>query len=112
MKSSTPKYVIDIMSRARFAKGYGDPGYTIEIAKRTRQTLASTFEKEIDRLAKYVERDMDRRIMAGYMGEPTETREPTIIVQNVPKKTHYCDQYAVVTIYDPVMKDLEKYIKE
>jgi excinuclease ABC subunit B len=30
----------------------------------------------------------------------------------MPKETHYNDQYAVVTIFDPVMKHLEQYIKQ
>lgn len=37
---------------------------------------------------------------------------PTMIINSVPKKTHYCKQYAVVTIYDPVMKWIEQYIKK
>ena len=32
---------------------------------------------------------------------------PTMIINRIPKKTHYANQYAIVTIYDPVMKQLE-----
>ena len=37
---------------------------------------------------------------------------PTMIVNSIPTKTHYCDQYAVVTIFDPIMQRIERYIKE
>jgi len=31
-------------------------------------------------------------------------------VLDMPKVTHHCNQVAVVTIYDPVMQMIEKYI--
>lgn len=37
---------------------------------------------------------------------------PVVKVLSIPEKTHYVDQKAVVTIYDPVMKELEKYIPD
>ena len=45
-----PKYIQDMMERARFVVGYGDPGYTIAIRKPTPYTHVSTFEAEIERL--------------------------------------------------------------
>lgn len=107
---NTPKYIIDIMSRAKYAKGYGEPGYTIEIHKARPQTLASTFEKEINRLVKYTEREWMKRLKANGW-TPDEGFEPISYIQSVPSKTHYCDQYAVVTIFDPIMLDLEKWIQ-
>ena len=96
-----PKYVQDLMKRAKFAIGYGDPGYTLEITKETPYTHASTLDTEIKRLEKWVKRVMPE----------DDLDVPTMIVNKIPKKTHYCNQYAIVTIYDPVMKELEKYIR-
>ena len=97
---TTPKYIQDIMSRAKFAIGYGDPGYTIEITKATPYTRVETLWTEIGRLEKWVKRVM-----------PEDDWEiPTMIINRLPKTTHYGRQYAVVTIYDPVMRQLEKYM--
>lgn len=96
-----PKYVQSLMERAKFAVGYGDPGYTIEITKETHYTHASTLESEVKRLENWVKRVMPK----------DDLEVPTMVINRVPKKTHHCNQYAVVTIYDPVMQKLEKYIK-
>lgn len=97
-----PLYVKDLMDRSSFAIGYGDPGYTIEIKKRTHYSQVSTLESEIKRLESWVKRIMPE----------DELDVPTMIINKIPKKTTYKHmQYAVVTIYDPVMKELEKYIK-
>lgn len=96
-----PKYIQDMMERARFVVGYGDPGYTIEIRKATPYTQVSTLKKEIERLEKWVNRMMPK----------DDLGVPTIIINKIPKKTHYINQYAIVTIYDPIMKQLEEYIK-
>lgn len=97
-----PKYVQEIMSRSKFAIGYGDPGYTIEIKKESPYTHASTLEEEVNRLKKWVERVMP----------DDELGVPTMVINTkFPMKTMHRNQYAIVTIYDPVMKELEKYIK-
>jgi hypothetical protein len=36
----------------------------------------------------------------------------TAFVLDFPDKTHYCNQAAVVTIFDPVMNEIEKYIND
>lgn len=96
-----PKYIKELMERAAFVRGYGDPGYTIEIRKRSPYSLASTLETEIRRLEKWVKRIMPE----------DDLGVPTMVINRIPKKTTYKDtQYAVVTIYDPVMKELERYI--
>ncbi len=98
-----PKYIKELMERAAFVRGYGDPGYTIEIRKRTPYSLVSTLETEIRRLEKWVKRVMPE----------DDLGVPTMIINRIPKKTTYKDtQYAVVTIYDPVMKELEPYIQK
>lgn len=97
-----PKYIQDMMERARFVVGYGDPGYTIAIRKPTPYTQVSTFKVEIERLEKWVKRMMPK----------DDLGVPTMIINKIPKKTHYANQYAIVTIYDPIMKQLEKYIQK
>jgi hypothetical protein len=81
------------------ARGIGDPGYTIYIHKATRQTLIPTFQKEIDRLVAWCNRQVSQMEDC-----------PTAKVNKMPHVTHYCDQVAIVTIYDPIMLKLESYI--
>ena len=98
-----PKYVQELMQRSQYEfnhhyySKYSDNyavGYTIEIEKSSTYGYAETLLAEIERLKKWVERQ------AG--GE--------MIILEFPKETHYRRQYAVVTIFDPVMKYLESYI--
>lgn len=95
-----PKYVIDLMSRAKYrytqnsSKGY-EVGYTIDIAKYSHYETVDTFRKEIDRLKKWVER---------------QTGGECIILSTPTKTAHKTKQYATVTIFDPVMQNIEQYI--
>ena len=100
-----PKYVQELMGRAEFDLLHprGEPGYTLKIKKATPYTKADTLKAEAERLVAWANR------MAPV---PPEWESDTATVVSVPKETHYRDQYAVVTIYDPVMKELEKYIDE
>ena len=97
-----PKYIQDMMERSKFVLSYGEPGYTIAIRKATPYTQASTFKVEIERLEKWVQQMMSK----------DDVGVPTMIINRIPKKTHYANQYAIVTIYDPIMKQLEKYIQK
>lgn len=97
-----PKYIIEAVSRASFEfdectkyENYS-VGYTIRIPKATRQTYASTARMEVERIAKWVNRNVC---------------EGTAYVLKTPKKTHYTEQYSIITIFDPVMLYLESYIK-
>ena len=96
-----PKYVQELMSRSRFVLGSGEAGYTIRIYKSTPYSKIPTLKAEVDRLQKWVERMMPE----------DDLGVPTMIINSIPTKTHYCDQYAVVTIFDPIMQRIEKYIK-
>ncbi len=96
-----PKYIQEVMSRARFVIGSGDPGYTIKIQKYSEYQDTKTFEEEILRLKRWVERQMPK----------DDLGVPTIIVHTeFPMAFRHRQQYAVVTIYDPVMQKIEKYI--
>lgn len=97
-----PQYVQEIMCRSEFVLGCGDPGYTIRIRKSSPYTTISTFKTEIGRLKKWVDRMMPE----------DELDVPTMVVHSVPSKTHYRNQYAVVTIYDPLMQQIERYIRK
>lgn len=97
-----PKYVQELMNRARFVLGSGEAGYTIRIYKSTPYSKIPTLKEEVERLQRWVERMMP----------DDELGVPTMVINSIPTKTHYCDQYAVVTIFDPIMQKIEKYIKE
>lgn len=107
---TTPKYIIDIMSRAKYETGCGEPGYTIKIRKATQRTLISTFEMEIKGLIAYAEKRWEQKLKANGWS-PEEGKEPIAFILSMPKKTHYCNQYAVVTILDPIMMELEEWMQ-
>lgn len=88
-----PKYVKGIMERSEFVLGYGYPGYTIKIHKYSEYGLDNSVNREAERLVAYARRN----------GSPA-------YVNKYVRGTHYCDQTAEVTIFDPVMKRLECYM--
>lgn len=98
-----PKYVQELMARSYYYfydfgildKCYA-AGYTIAIEKATPYTRASTLKAEVERLKKWVERQPG--------GE--------CCIISCPRKTKYSDQAAIVTIFDPVMQYIEKYIPD
>lgn len=96
-----PKYVQEILSRSKyefdFYKNNPDyaAGYTIRIRKATPYTKIDTFKAEIEKLKKWVEKNN---------GE--------MIVLDIPNKTHYTNQVATVTIFDPVMQKIEQLIEQ
>ena len=93
-----PNYVKFLLKGARYEFGSWrkNPnyavGYTISIRKRSDYQTAKVFRSEIERLQKWVNR------------QPGGHCE----ILFVPKETHHCKQTAVVTIYDPIMIQLEK----
>jgi hypothetical protein len=97
-----PKYIIELMERSKYnySNRYSNNpdyavGYTIEIHKRTYYSRVETLKEEIEKLEKFViKNNSELKIL--YM--PTET--------------HYNDQHATITIFDPIMKHLEQYIKQ
>lgn len=101
-----PKYVIELMSRAKYnytASGeHYAAGYTVNIAKRSYYERSSSFTKEIERLVKWCNRQCAK--IGGEYGE-------NAYILSIPQTTTYkYMQYATVTIYDPVMQYLEKHI--
>ena len=103
MKQPTmiPKYVKEMMQRSRYefdsctkSEQYA-AGYTIRVRKATAYTNISTLRAEVERLCKWANR------VSGC---------ETAFVLDMPTKTHHCQQSAVLTIFDPVMQRIEKYI--
>lgn len=102
-----PKYVAEIMERATYnytaiGENYA-AGYTIDIKKYSHYEYAETFKNEINRLVKWANKQFEK--MGGEYGTAA-------YVLSVPNKTTYKHmQYATVTIYDPIMQHIEKYMK-
>lgn len=94
-----PKFVQEIMERSKFALYEGDPGYTIIIRKETPYTYVDTFQRELERLVAWANRVV-----------PCYEDVPNAVINWMPNKTHHHFQYATVTIYDPIMQQIEKYI--
>ena len=92
-----PEYVKNLMERARYDYDTSGEkcavGYTIKIDKRTPYVKAETLRAEILQLAAWVKRQG---------GE--------IDIHTLPSETRIDWQPAIVTIYDPIMQHLEKYI--
>lgn len=97
-----PAYVQELMGRAAFDRLYlnpaSEPGYTIKIKKATPYTHADTLFDECSRLVSWANR------------QPCGPETAALL--EYPKATHYCNQVAYVTIYDPIMKALEPYIAD
>ena len=93
-----PAYVRNLLQGAKFEfvlcsrnEDYA-PGYTVTIRKRSDYQTAKVFNKEIEKLQKWVNR------------QPGGNCKVLLL----PKETHHCKQVAVITIYDPIMLQLEK----
>jgi hypothetical protein len=96
-----PKYILGLLERSKYTykDGYAKNeyyavGYTIEIHKRTYYSRVETLKEEIEKLEKFVTKNNSE-----------------LKILYIPTETHYNDQYAVITIFDPIMKQLEQYIK-
>lgn len=106
-----PKYVVDMMKRAEYNyDSHSNPnycvGYTIDIKKATPYQKIYTFQKEIDRLIAWANREYKK------LGGTNEFGEIAYVL-SIPNKTTYLGeiQSATVTIYDPIMKHIEEFIK-
>lgn len=93
-----PKYVKDLMSRARFFDDDETIGYCIAINKSTPYAKAETLKEEVERLCNWCNRQT----------KGIETAQ----ILSTPTYTHYRKQEAIVRIFDPVMQHLEVFIKE
>lgn len=102
-----PNYIKEILSRSNYVFDYytTDPnyaaGYTIRIDKATPYTWLKTFKSEITALEYWVQSTYKRIY-----------NDDSIIFHliYIPTRTHHNSQFAIVTIFDPIMKHLEPYI--
>lgn len=98
-----PKYVQELMQRARYdydsctASENYSVGYTVAIRKATPYSQAWVLRKEVERLCKWANRAAGIEVAH---------------ILYIPQKTHYNEQRAVVTIFDPVMKHIEQFMPE
>lgn len=101
-----PKYVQELMKRSRyeFVSCTGNQnyaaGYTVSIRKDRPYQRIETLRKEVSKLQAWAQREYKKR-----GGDDQIT-----FLISMPARTHYCNQYAVITIFDPVMKYIEQYI--
>ena len=107
MTTSIPKYIQELMKRSQYEfdfctrnENYA-AGYTISIRKDRPYQRIETLRAEVQRLQAWVQREYKKR-----GGDDQIT-----YLLSMPARTHYCNQYAIVTIFDPIMKDIEGYIK-
>lgn len=96
-----PKYIKEILKRSEYNfsmiknENYG-VGYTIKVAKNTAYTHIHTFKKELERMVNWANK---------------QTKNKCAYILYIPENTHYTEQFAIVTIFDPVMQKIEQYIK-
>ena len=111
MKMKIPKYVEKLLrERSEWAiqtHYFGkndDPGYTIFIHKRSAYSLVGTLKREVERFCRWVESQMP--------SDYDHSQMPTAVIGFMPSKTRYMDQWARVTVYDPVMRNIEHLIPD
>ena len=109
--NNVPTYIKRMLKRASFAietskfqNGY-DPSYTIIIPKHSISAQADTLKAEVEKLEAWATRKVYGILPpAGYQ------KCLPVVVRSLPTETHYCKQYAVVDIYDPIMLCVEHLI--
>lgn len=89
---------------SKFQNGY-DPSYTIIIPKHSIYAQADTLKAEVEKLVAWATRKVYGILPpAGYQ------KCLPVVVRSLPAETHYCKQYAVIDIYDPIMIGVERLI--
>lgn len=92
----TPQYIITPLKRAEFYFGKdGVVGYSIKIHKHTIYEYADTLLHRCGKIITWCNKQIPGSAEMVFC----------------PKETHYRDQFAVITIYDPLMLHLEQFIK-
>lgn len=97
-----PQYIREVLSRSGYEFDYltthpdFNRGFTLHIRKRTPYTSAHAFRREVEGFCRWADRT---------------AHAPVSRIIHVPDATHHCDQFAYVTILDPVMLQIEDYIK-
>ena len=102
-----PKYVQNILARSEWKMPYylknhvREGFYTFAIRKETDYTTARVFRREVERFLAWAQREARRKYnYPGTVG----------YILTIPEMTCHRQQWAIVKITDPVMKDIENYI--
>ena len=109
--SKFPKYVEQILARSQWKMPWYMHGkvregfYTFAIRKNSDYTTARVFRKEIERFVDWANREA--RKTYGF----SKDYKVAYLVR-IPEKTRHDEQWAIVKITDPVMRDLEDFILE
>ena len=107
-RTNIPNYVRRILNRSTFAiesnhfRNDYDPSYTIIVPKHSIYAKAETLKAEIEKLVDWA----NRRVYGAEAPAGWKNCQP-VVVRELPKETHYCKQYAVIDIYDPIMLKVE-----
>lgn len=101
-----PKYIKDILSRSHFdtKMPFSEPGYTLAVNKRTKWTTAASLGEDTNKLCAWARREFAK------IGVPQESLSEYVLIHEVPTETHKCNQFAYITIFDPVMKGIEELV--
>lgn len=97
-----PQYIREILSRAGYEFDYltthpeFKQGFTLHIRKRTPYTSVRAFRREVEDFCYWADRT---------------AHAPVSRIVHIPDTMRPCDQFAYVTILDPVMLQIEDYIK-
>lgn len=92
-----PNYVTETIGELNFVRGMdydNQPGYTIKVYKPSDYMTINVFRKRIDKVLEWARQ-----------------HHAEAYVNWFPERTHYTEQFAVITITDPVMIALEKALK-
>ena len=92
-----PNYVKDTIGELNFVRGMdydSQPGYTIRVHKTSDYMTIDVFRKRIDKVIDWARR-----------------HQAEAYINWFPERTHYTEQFAVITITDPVMMALEDALK-
>lgn len=93
-----PKYIEEILKFSEFDLKCKEsiPGYTIKLHKFSIYWSVNTLRNRAMKLVNWAR---------SYCGDSSAE------LINYPKETHYCDQYAIINIFDPIMSKIEKLIR-
>jgi len=109
MLNSMPKYVECILARSQwempwYMKGVREGFYTFAIGKASAYETTRVFRRDVERFIAWANREA--RKSYGF----SKDYKVAYLVR-IPEKTRHEQQWAIVKIVDPIMKDIEGYIK-
>lgn len=106
MAITIPKYVQNILARSQwklpwYAKNIREGFYTFAIGKASEYETARVFQRDVERFLAWANREAKRTY---------GLNQQVAYLLKIPEKTRHEQQYAVVKITDPIMKQIEGHI--